>query len=194
MYIHHGQRFMSNYWYINGETVLKEEYLNKCKTEFLDKVNATRNNMKEYKVKQYGDRIEWYLNDKLHREDGPAIEYANGDRWWCLNGQQYSEQEFLNKMSPAPTTEWVLVECVSQFRTRYMVEAPRGKSEWALDTVVMNDAEEFSQEHLGETIVSHRTVSQTEALELCDRDNDYCKSWSDEDKIKTFFTKWPDHE
>jgi len=24
----------------------------------------------------------WYLNGKLHREDGPAIEYANGDKSW----------------------------------------------------------------------------------------------------------------
>jgi hypothetical protein len=28
----------------------------------------------------------WFLNDKLHREDGPAIEGTNGDKHWCLNG------------------------------------------------------------------------------------------------------------
>ena len=149
--------------------------------------------MKEYKVKQYDNRTAWYLNGKLHREDGPAIEYANGEKSWYLYGLRYSEKEFRDRMPHASTTEWVLVECVSQFRTRYMVEVPMGKSEWALDTVVMNEAQEFSQEHLGETIVSHRIVSQSEALELCDRDNDYCKTWSDEHKIETFFTKieWP---
>jgi hypothetical protein len=27
----------------------------------------------------------WYLNGKYHREDGPAIEYANGDKeYWIL--------------------------------------------------------------------------------------------------------------
>ena len=37
----------------------------------------------------------WYLNDKLHREDGPAVEYADGDKHWYLNGKNYSEQEFM---------------------------------------------------------------------------------------------------
>ena len=43
-------------------------------------------------------------------------------------------------------TEWVLVECVSTFRMRYMVEVPKDKSEYALDTVTMNEAKEFSQD------------------------------------------------
>jgi len=53
----------------------------------------------------------------------------------------------------------------------------------------MNEAKEFSQFHLGETIVSHRVIPFTEALELCDVDNDYCKKWNDEKKIEVFFTK-----
>jgi hypothetical protein len=84
---------------------------------------------------------------------------------------------------------WVMVECVSTFRERYMVEAPKDHPEYALDDVTMQTAKEFSQEWLGETIVSHRVVSQMEALDICDVDNDYVKSWSDEQKIKTFFTK-----
>lgn len=87
-------------------------------------------------------------------------------------------------------TEWVLVECVSTFRQRYMVEVPRGKSEWALDTVVCEDVTEFSQKHLGETIVSHRIVSYNEAMRLCDEDNDYCKEWTNEKKYEAFFTPY----
>ena len=30
--------------------------------------------MKEYTVKVYDNRTEWFLNGKRHREDGPAIE------------------------------------------------------------------------------------------------------------------------
>lgn len=90
--------------------------------------------------------------------------------------------------------ELVLVECVSMFRMRYLVEVPTGKSEWALDTVVMNDANEFSQEHLGEQIVSHRVVSKEEALAICDVDNHYCKSWTEEEKINAFFTLEKDDE
>lgn len=86
-------------------------------------------------------------------------------------------------------TEWVLVECVSQFRMRYMVEVPKGKAEWALDTVTMNEAKEFSQEHLGETIVSHRVLTEQQALELCDVDNHYCSKWNNEQKKNAFFTE-----
>lgn len=103
-------------------------------------------------------------------------------------------------MSKDKDTQWVLVEAISTFRTRYMVEVPIGvddygydKAEWALDTVTMNEAKEFSQKHLGETIVSHRVVSKKEALELCEIDNDYCKSWSKEQKLNSFFTHKEEH-
>ena len=96
-----------------------------------------------------------------------------------------------------PATQWVLVEAISTFRERYMVEVPIGtddygkdKADWALDTVTMEEAQEFSQEHLGEQIVSHRVVTKAEALAMCDKDNDYTKDWDEEIKMKTFFTAW----
>ncbi len=76
--------------------------------------------MKEYKVKVFDDRTEWYKSctDILHREngpaieladgdkywykggkkhrlDGPAIEYANGEKLWYIEGKKYTEAEFL---------------------------------------------------------------------------------------------------
>ena len=34
----------------------------------------------------------WYLNGRYHREDGPAIEHADGvSRVWCLNGERHRE-------------------------------------------------------------------------------------------------------
>ena len=98
-------------------------------------------------------------------------------------------------------TQWVLVEAVGTFRHRYMVEVPIGidnygndKSLWALDTVTMGDAKEFSQEYLGEQIVSHRIVTKEEALTLCDKDNDYCSSWDEDTKVKNFFTTCKEQE
>ena len=41
---------------------------------------------------------EWYLNGQLHRTDGPAIEYANGDKSWFLNGKPHRED--------GPASEW----------------------------------------------------------------------------------------
>jgi hypothetical protein len=57
--------------------------------------------MIEYTVKVYnnGDK-EWFLNGKLHREDGPAIEHSNGYKSWFLNGKRHREDgpavEFCN--------------------------------------------------------------------------------------------------
>ena len=98
-------------------------------------------------------------------------------------------------------TQWVLVECVSTFRERYMVEVPKGtdnygkdKALWALDTVTMEDAKEFSQAHIGEQIISHRVVSRAEALNICEQDNDYIATWDDDTKIKNFFTTWEEQD
>ena len=48
--------------------------------------------MKEYKVKVYNNRTEWYnLEGQLHREDGPASENANGDKCYYINGKHHRE-------------------------------------------------------------------------------------------------------
>lgn len=36
----------------------------------------------------------WGDEDFLHREDGPAIERANGRKAWYLYGDAYTEEEF----------------------------------------------------------------------------------------------------
>ena len=33
----------------------------------------------------------WFLHGKLHRENGPAIEYANGNKVWYLNDMRHRE-------------------------------------------------------------------------------------------------------
>ena len=33
--------------------------------------------------------VRYYLNDKLHRIDGPAQEWANGYKEWCQNGKRH---------------------------------------------------------------------------------------------------------
>jgi hypothetical protein len=37
---------------------------------------------------RYKDKS-WHLNDKLHREEGPTIEYSDGRKWWYLNGKPH---------------------------------------------------------------------------------------------------------
>ena len=44
---------------------------------------------------EYADGTKyWYLNDKLHREDGPAMEYADGTKSWYLNGKEIDQLVF----------------------------------------------------------------------------------------------------
>ncbi len=37
-----------------------------------------------------GNRF-WYLDGKLHRENGPAVEYSDGTHYWFLNGKLHRE-------------------------------------------------------------------------------------------------------
>ena len=39
-----------------------------------------------------GDKTWWY-NGKCHREDGPAVQWSNGYKSWYLNDQKLSEAE-----------------------------------------------------------------------------------------------------
>jgi hypothetical protein len=77
-----------------------------------------------------------------------------------------------------------LVETVSIFRLRYVVEAKDAGH--ACDEVTMNNGnnlKEFSQVHVDECITSTRELSDIEYLDLFDMDNDYLKSWSNEEKF-----------
>ena len=53
-----------------------------------------------------GDRL-YYSDRKMtirHREDGPAIEYADGDKEWWVDDKNLSEQEFNERMNPVELT------------------------------------------------------------------------------------------
>jgi FtsP/CotA-like multicopper oxidase with cupredoxin domain len=54
-----------------------------------------------------GPALEWYdgskfwaINGKYHRLDGPAIEWANGDKSWYINGKKLSKSEVLQRTAP----------------------------------------------------------------------------------------------
>ena len=36
----------------------------------------------------------WWQNEQLHRTDGPAVEWADGRKRWYINGEGLSETEF----------------------------------------------------------------------------------------------------
>ncbi len=94
-------------------------------------------------------------------------------------------------------SKFVLVETISQYRMRYVIEVPLDHNErefpcsstgWAEDTVASDDMVELSQKWLGETIVSSQEITHEKIMDLIHEDNSYCAHWSDEQKLKTFTT------
>jgi hypothetical protein len=51
--------------------------------------------------------MEWRLNGKLHREDGPAVEFLNGAKYWYLNGVLHREDGPAVELSNG-TKKWYL--------------------------------------------------------------------------------------
>jgi hypothetical protein len=49
----------------------------------------------------------WYLNDQLHRVDGPAVEWSNGFTSWFLNGKLHRENGPACEL-PNGDKEWFL--------------------------------------------------------------------------------------
>jgi hypothetical protein len=43
----------------------------------------------------------WYVDGKLHRTDGPAVEYSDGSKEWYVDGKRLTEEEFNALSRPA---------------------------------------------------------------------------------------------
>lgn len=95
-------------------------------------------------------------------------------------------------------SKFVVVDTIAQYRMRYIIEVPDNHNDgeypcdaetWAADTVTSEEMREFSQLWLGETITSTREIAKEEIIPMCDKENDYCKSWSDEQKMEVFVTE-----
>jgi hypothetical protein len=56
--------------------------------------------------------------------------------------------------------------------------------EWAEDCVTCGEVEEFSQKHIGETILDTEIVDEEQMLNKFDTDNDYLRGWTREKKIQ----------
>jgi hypothetical protein len=79
-----------------------------------------------------------------------------------------------------------LVDAVSSFRNSYVI---RCKDEsHAADSVTLEQAEEFSQEWLGESIARIQEISEDEYLKIFNEDNEYLRSWSVEQKKSLIHT------
>jgi hypothetical protein len=93
-------------------------------------------------VDDYGTK-RWFLNDKLHREDGPAVEYTDGRNWYlngklhrvdgpameCYNGSKYW---FLN--DKFHRTDGPAIELPSGTKYWFLNGVEYTESEWSKQT------------------------------------------------------------
>jgi hypothetical protein len=95
--------------------------------------------------------------------------------------------------------KYVIVTALSSFRMRYCIpvsdlqkmnpDVPVEAEQWAEDSVTMEEAEEFSQLHLGESIIDTMVVDEETMLSLFDKDNRYLSGWTREKKLE-FVRNW----
>jgi hypothetical protein len=78
-----------------------------------------------------------------------------------------------------------LVETISQFRMRYVVEC--NDITHAQDSVVCEEASDMSQHNLGEVIVSSREINNEEYIRIFDEDNDCLKDWDEDQKFSFIY-------
>ena len=101
---------------------------------------------------------EWYLNGKLHREEGPAIEDPSGSEYWYLNDELHRQD------GPA-------VECSDGYKSWYLngirhredgaaLEFPGGSKYWYLNGVEYTE-EEFNKK-MSPTV--EMTIAEIEEL------------------------------
>jgi len=74
----------------------------------------------DIKIDEYGDKY-YYVNNVLHREDGPAVEWHDGYKAWYVNGKRHRED------GPA-------------------VERPNGNKDWYLNNKFYGYNNEFTNE------------------------------------------------
>jgi hypothetical protein len=66
-------------------------------------------------INQYGDK-RYYKDREMtirHRLDGPAIEYADGHKVWCVDDKYLTEKQFNTLTSP--TLELTLEDIAAKF-------------------------------------------------------------------------------
>lgn len=87
-------------------------------------------------------------------------------------------------------SKYYVVTAVSQHRIRYVIPVEDIQDEngnvepaWAMDSVTMGEVEEFSQEHAGEVILDVIEEDEEQVLARFDKENDYLKDWSTEQKL-----------
>tara|TARA_Y100000389_G_scaffold201976_1_gene246068 strand:+ start:14155 stop:14541 length:387 start_codon:yes stop_codon:yes gene_type:complete len=94
-------------------------------------------------------------------------------------------------------TKYITCTAIQQFKVRYVIPIddvedcdPYCDAETFIkDSVTCNEVNEFSQLDLGETIIDTQIFDENDILELFNTENEYLKSWSEEQKLD-YIKRW----
>jgi hypothetical protein len=105
----------------------------------------------EYNVKVFknGDK-EWYLNGKLHREDGPAAEWADGNKFWCLNGNLHRKDGPAIEYADGTKAWYINGNCHRENGPAY--EYADGTKEYYLDGIKYSEKEFLAKTSVKELV------------------------------------------
>lgn len=101
-------------------------------------------------------------------------------------------------------SKYVVVTAISSFKIKYVIpteelqklnestELDEARArEWAEECVIMEEVKDFSQKHIGETVIETDILDEDGILEMFDRENDYLSEWTREKKID-YARAWED--
>lgn len=75
------------------------------------------------------------------------------------------------------------ITTISTFRHTYAVPVDDCTYAEATAQIKADGVEEFTQEWVGEQIISSETMGEKKLLEVFDKENDYLSGWSKKDKV-----------
>ena len=76
-----------------------------------------------------------------------------------------------------------IVETISMFRMRYVIEANSAADAKNEVTTNVGELAEFSQHHVDELVTAAREIDDAEYLHQFDEDNEYLKDWTEGQKF-----------
>jgi len=86
----------------------------------------------------------WYLNDKLHREDGPAVEYKNGYKSWYIHGKRHREDGPAIEFAEGDKSWYINDKCHREDGPAY--EDIHENKKWILNNITYGVNNDFTNE------------------------------------------------
>jgi hypothetical protein len=83
---------------------------------------------------------EWWIEGKRHRIDGPAVEWQCGKKEWWIEGQEYTEEEFNATLLRLESCDLV-EELIKMLRSKLLTKEEEDR---------LNEIEDFAVNYLGE--------------------------------------------